>query len=548
MGEGGGPAARGSASLQPGAWIGLALAAAALLVPWTAILDWGASRYNTVRGYYDDYARGIAWLRLALGANAALAAAWPLLLRALWPPAPEPSPRPHDRRDLHLMAGLFLFALALRLVGVTGSLQHDEWYIATQYVQHGPLVIATRYTGYTNHILATLLAWAGTMLFGMNEFGLRAASVLLGALAPAALYGALRWRFGRGWSLAGGLSLALAALALSYSQEARAYSLTLFGTAALLWLHEELRERPRRATLVAVIAVSTALVYARMFNVVIVTAFLAAAAIEVVGRKGDGSAFLRRALLGFLACGFLSFLLYSITLGTFFDVLRTGRPEAGEGHAYMTRDVLLPGDLSVAFLPGEFIVGVWGLTLAGVAALCTRHRSWFFLTALLAAGTVWRTGIPWDSSRHWIHLLVPIAAAQAAALAWLAGRGGRGRRAALALAGALITAQAASAIRYHAQDKLDFKGAAAFLAGRPGRVGVAHDSKTVGWYLRPPGRSVEVNEKTLDEADPEWVSVHTATLAGEGRFAQLIYRRYQQAWERPSMYGRRLTLWRRIGK
>ncbi len=551
MREGGDSAGPGRSLLRrlpPGAWIGLALAAAALLLPWAAILDWGAARFNTVRNFRGDYERGVGWLRGALAVNAALAFAWPWLLRILWPPAGPPVARPHDRRDLHAMLGLFAFALALRLVGVTRSLQHDEWYIVHNYVQHGPLIIVTRYTGFTNHILYTLMAWAGTKLFGMNEFGLRAGSVFFGALAPVALYGALRCRFPRPWSLAGGLALSLSALALEYSQEARAYSVTLFGVAALLWLYEELRDRPTHAVLAGVVVVSTALVYTRMFNVLVVASFVAAVAVEWVARRGGESALLRRTLVAFLACGLLSFLLYAITLGTFLEVQKTGRPEPGEIQGYDSKDMLLPGDLSVAFLPWGFVVAVWGLSVAGWPALLACHRPWFFLLAVMAAGTVWRVGIPWDSSRFWMHLLVPLVAAQVAAVAWLAGRGRWAPRAAAALAVGLVAVQGVSAARYHSQRKLDFKGAAAFLAQRPEteRVGYAHDSKTVAWYLNQPARCAEVNAKNLDVVDPEWISVHTATLAGEGLFANRVYRRYRQAWTQKTMYGRSLTLWQRV--
>src|SRR5207245_7225141 len=142
-------------------WIGAALAAMALFLPWVTILDWGASRFNTIRNFRADYERGIGWLRGALAANAALAFAWPWLLRFLWPPLQPPAPRPQDRTDLRLMAGIFALALVLRLIGVTRSLQHDEWYIAFNYVPHRPLIIATRYPAFTNHIPHTLIAWSG---------------------------------------------------------------------------------------------------------------------------------------------------------------------------------------------------------------------------------------------------------------------------------------------------------------------------------------------------------------------------------------------------
>ena len=80
MREGGDSAGPGRSLLRrlpPGAWIGAALAAAALFLPWTAILEWGAVRFNTVRSFRGDYERGIGWLRAAMLANAGLVAAWP---------------------------------------------------------------------------------------------------------------------------------------------------------------------------------------------------------------------------------------------------------------------------------------------------------------------------------------------------------------------------------------------------------------------------------------------------------------------------------------
>ena len=554
MSEGGPPAGatglgRVLRSLPRAVWFGLVLAFLAILLPWNSLLDWSASRFNTVRGFYTDYARGIAWLRLALGANAALLVAWPGLLRLLWPPVSSPLARPHDRRDGEIMAGLFIVALVLRLVGVTRSLQHDEWYIATQYVQHGPLVIATRFTGYTNHVFYTLMAWVTTKLFGLNEFGLRVPAVLFGALASPILYGALRCRFARSWSLTGALALCFSAFAIEYAQEARAYSVTLFGVAALMWLFEELRDRPTRGALFGVVAVSTALVYTRIFNVLIVVAFVVAAGVNAMARKESGLALLRRSFLAAMTAAFLSFALYAITFGTFLDVLKSGRPEPGELQGYVSADILLPGELSVAFLPRGFMLAVWALSILGLIALYPRHGFWFFLLSITASLTVWRAGLPWDSSRFLMHLLPLLMTSQVAAIAWMAERGAWGRRSALMLAGALVCAQAASSVRYYQQRKLDFKAEAAFLAAQPGngKVGYAHDSKTITWYFRPAERCVEVNEKTIDAEDPEWVSVHTATLAGEGRFANRIYRRYEQAWQQKTMYGRSLTLWHRTG-
>jgi len=534
--------------VPPSAAIGLLLLSAALFLPWNALLEWGVSRFNTVRAYRPEYARGLEWLRLALAANAALAFAWIRLSRLLWPPSSTPAPRPHDRADLRIMGGLFALALVLRLIGITGSLQHDEWYIASNYVQHGPLIIATRYTGFTNHVLYTLMAWAGTKVFGMNEIGLRAAAVLFGALAPAAFYGALRCRFSRLPSLVGGAVLSLSALALSYSQEARGYSVALFCIAALLWLHEEVRERPSRRVFLLTVIVSASIIYDRLVYVIVPTAFLAAAAFQALIRGRENFPFLRRCLRVYLVTGLVSFLLYAVTFGTLLGVLKTGRPEPGEIQTYQSAAVLLPSDLTVAFAPAWVVAAAWAVAVGGLVVLAFRGSFWFLSAAAITVISLNRFGLSMDNSRYQIHVLPLVILAQAAALAWLLERGRAGRGIAIALAVALVSAHAVSAARYHSKDKLDFKAAAAHLAAQPGsgRVGYAHDSKTVAWYLRRPGRAIEVNAGNLDAEDPEWVSIHTVTLAGEGRFAAAIYRRYEEVWRKASMFGHSLTLWHRV--
>jgi hypothetical protein len=510
----------------------LALALPAIALPWEALLDAAAARYNTVRGFRSGYEEGILWMRLALLVDAAAILLWPRLRARLWPePAGPDVPRPQDRRDLAAAGALALLSLAFRLPGLAKSLQHDEWYIASLFVEHGPLIIATRATGFTNHILYTLFAWAGVKVFGMNEIGLRAAAAVFGALAPGLLYLVLRTRLPRLPSLAGAAALALSAFAVSYSQEARGYSLAVLGTVALFGLDDELRERPSLPALAAAVAVSVALVYTRLAYVVAVAAFVLAAAPD--------RPHLRRWLLVLVLSGLASLTLYAPTFGNILEVFRTGKAEPGAAPTYGSPFVLIHADFTTPYLPLAVMAAVGGLALAGIPSL---PRPWILPCISLVGLSLLAFQLPWGNSRYQIHLLPIVMLLQASGLAWIAARS---RPAALALGTLLLCAHAASLLRYHRQDKLDFKGAAAWLAPRSGRLGFAHDSKTAAWYLKQPERCVEVNADNLDAENPEWVSVHTITLWGQPDLEAKIRARYRREWERPSLFGHSLTLWRR---
>ncbi len=535
--------------VTPLQWTGTVALLIAMLLPWEALLDAAAARFNTVRDFHDHYAGGVVWLRLALAANGLLALAWPRLRRALLEPWPPPGgPRPHDRADLAIGAGLFLLALGVRLVGITRSLQHDEWYTAVEWIRHGPLVIATRYTGLTNHVLYSLLAWGGVKLCGLNEVGLRLPALLFGSAAPVALYGALRGSMDRRAALLGGLVLALSSLAVSYGQEARSYSMALFGVSALFWVYRELRVRPSASAFRWAVAVSVFLVYARLYNVAVLCGFLAAAVTTGFLGAREERPLVRRAALAFGAAGFLSLLLYSPNLATVLAVQGGARHEGGEpGEAYAHPFVLVPGDFSVAYLPSWVMSAAWALTALGLVPLWLRDRDWGLILAGVGAFTLWSAGLDVNNSRFYIQLLPPIAMAQAAGISWLGGRGRAGGIAAWTLVAGLALAHACSLGVYHSRGKLDFKGAAEFLSAQPGtdRVGLAHDSKTVAFYIRDPQRCIPVGAKSVDREAPGWIVVHTVTLGGEGAFAARVYAGYEQAWVRPAVWGYSLTVWRR---
>ncbi|HLF94020.1 MAG TPA: glycosyltransferase family 39 protein, partial [Planctomycetota bacterium] len=217
---------------------------AAALLPVDGVVEGLAARFNTVRAFRGDFARGLQLLRLALAANGLLLALLPLALRRA-KLVPGRSIRP-ERPDLLTAGGLWALTALLALPGLFESFQDDEWRVLEQYIRHGPLVILSRSSA-DNHLLQSLLSWPFVALLGISEVAVRLPVYLLTPFAPVLLFALLRREHPRGPAFAGALPLAVSPFLLQYASEGRGYGPLLASVLGLILLREPLAAGSRRA-------------------------------------------------------------------------------------------------------------------------------------------------------------------------------------------------------------------------------------------------------------------------------------------------------------
>ena len=127
-----------------------------------------------------------------------------------------------------LLIGLFLIAAFLRIPGISRSLSHDEIYTWVIFAS-GPLVdIFTSYDLPNNHILHTLFVRATAAVFGDAEWSLRLPALLASLFSLPVLFGLTR-RLTQSIPAALGatLLLAVSAVHIGFSQQARGYTLLM---------------------------------------------------------------------------------------------------------------------------------------------------------------------------------------------------------------------------------------------------------------------------------------------------------------------------------
>ena len=154
---------------------------------------------------------------------------------------------------------ILLWAVGLRLFFVHEPLRNDEAYTYMHYASR-PLFIALTYYTANNHLFNTLLIHWATSLFGVSLIAIRLPAMLAGILLVPATYFAVRLYEGRDAGLiAAGLVSASSPL-VSYSFNARGYSLGAFFLVAMIGLVGfGIRDRSVGAWICVPIAASLAL-------------------------------------------------------------------------------------------------------------------------------------------------------------------------------------------------------------------------------------------------------------------------------------------------
>jgi uncharacterized membrane protein len=123
---------------------------------------------------------------------------------------------------------------ALRFVHLSDPIAYDEAYSYLYYAARPLRYIVTDYSAPNNHILNSLLMALSTHLLGNQPWVVRLPAFLAGVLCIPATYAAGRGLYDRRIGLIGAALAAVSPILISYSTNARGYSLTCLFTLILL--------------------------------------------------------------------------------------------------------------------------------------------------------------------------------------------------------------------------------------------------------------------------------------------------------------------------
>lgn len=142
---------------------------------------------------------------------------------------------------------LIALATAIRLQGITRSLEHDEVYTWAEFASRPWLTIPRTYTAPNNHIFHSLCVKASTALLGTSEWAMRLPALAAGVMGVAAVFFlalALTRMRPVAWLTAALLTILPAHI--GFSRQARGYSLLLlFGICFSLCLVRGMEDAAR---------------------------------------------------------------------------------------------------------------------------------------------------------------------------------------------------------------------------------------------------------------------------------------------------------------
>ncbi|MGH0028754.1 MAG: glycosyltransferase family 39 protein, partial [Myxococcota bacterium] len=530
---------------------GLVLGALALGADGMAVARWldppAVDRHAQV-------AQGVTVLRVLLGLDALLLlglAAWRARggaaaaseRAALWQPPLQTAP---DRRlHLALALALGLGALLLRAVGLDTDLWLDEVGTLVLFARVPLGELLTWFPNDNHHMAYSVLARLCVVAFGESEAAVRLPAVLfgLGSLAVLVRLGGLALSWRDGW-------FAAALLAFSYhhvwfSQNARAYTLLLFGTLLATDLFLRGLARPRAPVWIGYAATMALSAWGHM-----TMAFVGVAhgllALWILVRERSAAGGRAWPLGGVLLSGWLTLHAYALVLPqilAFFSLPAAGstaEPTEWTNPLWLVMETLRHLGVGVALgVVGALAVAAVG----GLGLLRSVRRDPLFVVLMLLPAVV--EGIVlvalgrslWP--RFFFHLLgfaALVAVSGALAVGDLAGaaaaRFAPRARAAVAMLPAvfLVAVSAASLPRNYHLPKQDYTGARDWVKARlaPGdRVMGLHMAGWVyNWYYAPEWPWVESAEDFDANRATDGRTWVLYTLPGyfEGAYPELMQR------------------------
>ncbi|MFN0006586.1 MAG: glycosyltransferase family 39 protein [Planctomycetota bacterium] len=132
------------------------------------------------------------------------------------------------RQAVRICAALFVVSLVLRVPGIGLGLWFDEVWMLVDFVRKPLATIVATYPTDNHHPLYTLLAWASVRIFGEHPWSLRLPALLFGAASVPALYLFASKVAPQRVAILASALLAVSPHHVSFSQNARGYTVTLF--------------------------------------------------------------------------------------------------------------------------------------------------------------------------------------------------------------------------------------------------------------------------------------------------------------------------------
>jgi uncharacterized membrane protein len=229
-----------------------------------------------------------------------------------------------DRSDLAFLLGLAaitIIGLLLRLIQLNSAVGYDEAYTFLHFSARPLRYVVTDYSGPNNHIFHSILVYIAYHLFGNHVWALRLPAFLAGVLCIPTAYLAGKHLYNRWAGLLASAGVALVPMVVSYSDNARGYTLYCMFAGLGLWLAAELI-RKNNATAWFLLYLTCALgfytipVFLYPFGVIYLWLFLSA----LFGETGGLTriSFLKRWFWWGIATGITVLLLYApvILFGT----------------------------------------------------------------------------------------------------------------------------------------------------------------------------------------------------------------------------------------
>lgn len=158
--------------------------------------------------------------------------------------------------ELWILLALIAFGLAARLLNIERGMGYDESYTYMEFARHPLRQVISDYHLPNNHIFHTVLVHFSTLVFGNAHWAIRLPALIAGLLIIPAVY-LLGRQLYRPWiGLAAAGIVAAAPVMVSYSVNARGYTLITLFTLLLLILADAVRKEKNLAAWVLMILIT----------------------------------------------------------------------------------------------------------------------------------------------------------------------------------------------------------------------------------------------------------------------------------------------------
>lgn len=326
---------------------------------------------------------GLALLVLAGYRVRRLAAPAGAAYRPLWQPSAGGAGA--DAPAAVVTAGILLAALLLRVISLNSDLWIDEVLTVVNYVRLTPGEIITDFSDDNQHVLYSLLSHFSVSLFGESPWAIRLPAMLFGIASIWATMRIAALVYGRRVAVYSGLLLAVSYHHVWFSQNARGYTILLFGTVLSTWLLLlGLRQGKWRYWIGYALTIAFS-AWAHLTAVFVAFAHALVILMLLLGRrKMDHSAWLPVAAI--MLAGWFTLHLYALVLPQLVEFFT--QPGAGTGTA-----------------PGEWRSPLWlaneTLRSMGIAV----SLGWSGLFAILLAGAAC---FFWYARRDWVFVALAV--------------------------------------------------------------------------------------------------------------------------------------------